>query len=87
MRSILVFFLWIIAVLSVTVIAFVPWLFLITIPGIVWHTYRDTNMVEDDSEWLFPWFPVTWVSDTIKKLDKNIDIRKTQDKMWIARNG
>lgn len=88
MKSILIFFLWILACIVGFAVLLPIWLVFVTSPRMVWHTYRNSE-IWDDREWEQPWFPLEWLSNTVKRLDKKnkVDKSKSEGKVWVAGSG
>jgi hypothetical protein len=88
MRSLLVFFLWILTVIVGFVVITPLWIVFVTFPRTWWHAYRNTSILLQP-EWDMPWFCLAWLSDTVKRLDKKnkLDKPKNDGRTWVAGSG
>lgn len=68
MKSLLVFFLWMVVCLVGLCIIMPLWMVCVTMPRILWHVYRNNDCL-DSKKWEEPWFPTAWMVDRVKKLD------------------
>jgi hypothetical protein len=88
MKSILVFVLWILAILVGFIVVCGPWMLFVSFPRAFWHIYRESGSLYH-RDWEMPWFPMTWMTQSIRLLDpKNrIDKPEASGKVWIAGSG
>ena len=69
MKSLLVFFLWIITCIVSFAVLFPTWLFLVSVPRMFWHIYRNHDMWQTE-DWDMPWWAASKATEWVRGLDK-----------------
>lgn len=69
MKSIIVFFLWIVACIVSAFVLLPTWMLFVTIPRGFWHAYRGTNQLEG-GDWEMPWWAMGKTTEWVRSLDK-----------------